>query len=72
MRIGTIGSGVIVQSILNGVAATEGISCEAVYSRSREKGCALAEKYGVQKVYTKLEDLMRDEAIDFILSLIHI
>ena len=53
MRIGTIGSGVIVQSILNGVAATEGISCEAVYSRSREKGCALAEKYGVQKVYTK-------------------
>ena len=66
MRIGTIGSGVIVQSILNGVAATEGISCEAVYSRSREKGCALAEKYGVQKVYTKLEDMMRDEAIDFI------
>ena len=50
MNIGTIGTGFIVHNILDGVALTEGIRCEAVYSRSYEKGKALADKYGVQKV----------------------
>ena len=38
MRIGTIGTGEIVRHILDAVAETEGIACEAVYSRSYEKG----------------------------------
>ncbi len=66
MRIGTIGSGDIVRSLLDGISVTEGISCEAVYSRSREKGEALSKKYGVGKVYTELNDLMNDEQVNFI------
>jgi len=66
MKIGTIGSGSIVHSLLDGICATEGICCEAVYSRSREKGESLAEKYGVKKVYTDLQDLMNDGQVDFI------
>lgn len=66
MRIGTIGSGSIVKSLLDGIQITEGISCEAVYSRSQEKGEALAAGYGVEKVYTSLNDLMKDEKVDFI------
>ena len=48
MKLGTIGTGFIVRNMLDGVALTEGIECEAVYSRSYEKGKALAEAYGVK------------------------
>ena len=66
IRLGTIGSGVIVHSILDGVTATDGISLEAVYSRSEEKGRRLAEEYGAAKVYTDLDALFSDEAVNFI------
>lgn len=66
IKLGTIGSGVIVHSILDGVKATDGISLEAVYSRSEEKGRQLADAYGAQKVYTKLEDLMEDPEVNFV------
>ena len=66
MRIATIGSGSIVHSFLDGVSVTDGICCEAVYSRSYEKGKALAEKYGVAKVYTELEEMMGDPQVDFV------
>lgn len=64
--LGTIGSGEIVRNLLDGIAVTDGIQCEAVYSRSREKGMQLAEAYNVEKIYTSLEDLMTDEAVNFI------
>ena len=38
MRVGTIGSGFIVRYILENIAKTEGICCEAVYSRKMETG----------------------------------
>ena len=66
MRIGTIGSGFIVRTILEKVAITQGISCEAVYSRNYETGRKLADDFGVRKVYTDLNDLCSDENIDFI------
>ncbi len=66
IRLGTIGSGAIVRSILDNVKLTEGIRLEAVYSRTEEKGRSLASDYGVDKVYTSLEDLFADEAVNFI------
>lgn len=66
MKVGTIGSGDIVKSMLDAIRLTEGISCEVVYSRSLEKGQALAAMYDVKKVYTSLEDLMNDPAVNFI------
>ena len=66
MKLGTIGTGFIVHNILDGVMQTEGITCEAVYSRSEEKGRALAEKYGAKKVYTKLTDMLEDGEVDFV------
>lgn len=66
IRLGTIGTGFIVNNILNGVKAVEGISLEAVYSRSEEKGRFLAGKYGAKKVYTELEELLSDEEVNFI------
>ncbi|NBH83665.1 gfo/Idh/MocA family oxidoreductase [bacterium C-53] len=66
MKLGTIGSGVIVRSILDGVKVTEGISLEAVYSRTEEKGRELAEAYGAEKVYTDLEAFLSDDELNFI------
>lgn len=66
IRLGTIGSGVIVHSILDGVQKTQGIRCAAVYSRSGEKGQALADCYGVAKVYTDMEAFLADEEINFV------
>lgn len=66
IRLGTIGSGVIVHSILDGVMQTEGIRCAAVYSRTEEKGRSLANDYGVKKVYTDMDEFLQDEETNFI------
>ena len=66
IRLGTIGSGVIVHSILDNVALTDGIRLEAVYSRSQEKGEALAQQYGAEKVYTDMDTFLADEAVNFV------
>lgn len=64
IRLGTIGSGVIVESLLDQVTKTDGIRLTAVYSRSREKGTQLAEKYGSPAVYTDLDAFFREGAFD--------
>lgn len=66
IRLGTIGSGSIVHSILDNVEKTEGIRLAAVYSRSRETGEALADAYGVSKVYTDMEEFLGDEEVNFV------
>jgi predicted dehydrogenase len=66
IRLGTIGSGVIVHSILDGVKLTDGIRCVAVYSRTKEKGDKLALAYNVQKVYTDMDKFLADEEINFV------
>jgi predicted dehydrogenase len=66
IRLGTIGSGVIVHSILDGVKMTDGIRCVAVYSRTKEKGDKLAFDYNVQKVYTDMDKFLADEEINFV------
>lgn len=66
IRLGTIGSGFIVQNILDAAARTERIRLEAVYSRSEEKGYALARKNGASKVYTNLDAMLDDPVINTI------
>ncbi len=66
MRLGTIGSGMIVRKVLEAVQVTEGIRCEAVYSRDESTGRTLAGRHGVRKVYTRLEDLLVDPEVDFV------
>lgn len=66
MNIGTIGTGQIVSKIIDNIQKTGHLRCTAVYSRSEEKGRALADAFGIGKVYTQLEALMADEDIDVI------
>lgn len=64
VRLGTIGSGVIVHTILNHVSVTNGIELEAVYSRSEEKARKLAGEYGCQKIYTDMDAFLADEEVN--------
>lgn len=66
IRLGTIGSGVIVHSILDNVRITEGIRLVAVYSRSQEKGDLLAAEYGAGKVYTDMDAFLTDPDVNFV------
>lgn len=66
IRLGTIGSGIIVHSILDNVAVTQGIRLTAVYSRSRETGDALAAKYKADRVYTDMDAFLADEEVNFV------
>lgn len=66
MIIGTVGTGAIVETILENVQKVEGISCAAVYSRKEESGKKLAGKFQIQKVYTDYDAMCRDELINFI------
>ena len=66
IKLGTIGSGFIVHSILDNVMVTDGITLEAVYSRSAEKAAALAEEYGCQKTYTDMDAFLADEEINLV------
>lgn len=66
IRLGTIGSGVIVHSVLGNVLKTPGIRLTAVYSRSQEKGDALAAEFGAKKVYTDMDAFLADEDTNFV------
>lgn len=66
MKIGTIGTGNIVTWVMTEAVRVAGVTYEAVCSRKEETGRALAERFGVGKVYTKLEDMLADPEIDWV------
>jgi len=66
IRLGTIGSGFIVLAKLSNVQRTDGIRLVAVYSRSQEKGEALASSFGVKRVYTDMDAFLTDEDMNFV------
>ena len=64
VKLGTIGSGNIVHTILDCVLRTPDIQLEAVYSRTQEKGESLAKQYGAGKVYTDLAAFLADSEVN--------
>lgn len=66
IRLGTIGSGFIVRTILNCVQQVPNIRLVAVYSRSAQTGRELAAEFGAQKVYTDMDAFLQDEDINFV------
>lgn len=64
IRLGTIGSGAIVHSILDAASRTDGICLEAVYSRTRDRAQSLADQYGCGKIYTDMASFLADPRIN--------
>ena len=66
IRLGTIGSGMIVHAILDCAKQVEGIRLVAAYSRDRAKGEELAAEYGASKVYTDMDEFLKDEELNVV------
>lgn len=66
MNIGAIGTSFIMDTILENMKKVPGIHCQAIYSRNREKGQVLADKFSISKVYTSLEEMCQDSELDWI------
>lgn len=66
MKIGTVGTGFIVDNFINAVAEIPGAEVTAVYSRTHEKAAAFAEKHGIKKYYSSKDELLKDKELDFI------
>ena len=66
MQIGTIGTGPIVETFLAACQQVPSVQVSAVYSRSVEKAAALASRFGITRIYTTMDVLLGDPAIDTI------
>lgn len=66
MKIGTIGTGFIVEDFLKAVAQIPDMECVAIYSRTQENGEKVARHFGVETVYTNLYEMFADENVNFI------
>lgn len=66
MRVGTIGTGFIVDRFLEALSKIEGAECKAMYTRKKENAISQAEKFQIDTIYTNLDELFADSNIDFI------
>ncbi|MDQ0360911.1 Gfo/Idh/MocA family protein [Breznakia pachnodae] len=66
MKIGTIGSGMIVDRFIQAIEMTEGVELVAVYSRGEEKAKEFAQKHNAKKYYVDMDEMLADQEIDTI------
>ena len=68
MNIAVAGSGSIVDKFLDAICEVDGTNPVAIYSRCTPQsgGVKLADKYGIEKIYTDYSDMLKDDGIDFV------
>jgi predicted dehydrogenase len=66
MNVATIGTGVIVDRMIDAISRTEGMNLYGVYSRSMAKAQNFAAKHGAQKAWDDLDAMLADENVDIV------
>lgn len=66
MKIATIGSGPIVHGFLDAINQVEDVECTAVYSRKTETAKPLAERYGVNQIFTDLDEMFSSPDVEVV------
>lgn len=64
IRWGIAGAGGIANKFAKAVENVEGATLAAVASRSEERGCAFAEKYDIENVFTSYEEMAASNEVD--------
>ena len=64
VRFATIGTNWITGDFVTAAKTCRGFEYKAVLSRSEEKGCDFAERFGAEKVYTDIDLMLSDPEID--------
>ena len=66
MNLCAIGTGAITKSMLAEFARSDALQVTAIYSRREETGKAVAEEFGIGKVYTSMEEMLADPGIQMV------
>lgn len=66
MNLCAIGTGAITKSMLAEFARSDVLHVTAVYSRREETGKAVAQEFGIGKVYTSMEEMLADPTIEMV------
>ncbi len=66
MRVATIGSGFIVDRMIQTVHEVNGLELYCVYSRTEQKAKSFAEKHNVSVYYTDLIEMLNDPLVDIV------
>ena len=66
MNIGILGTGSIARTMVAEFAKVPAFRCEAVCSRQRATGEALAQQFGIPKVYTDYDAMLADPDIELV------
>lgn len=66
MNLCAIGTGAITKSMLAEFNRSEVLHVTAIYSRKEETGRAMAEEFGIEKVYTSMDEMLADASIDMV------
>lgn len=64
MKLATIGSGKIVDTMFKAIEDIDGIEPVAVYSRTQQKADEFAKKHQVPKAYSDMDQMLADDEID--------
>ena len=66
MNLCAIGTGAITKSMLAEFQRSDVLRCTSIYSRKEETGRAMAETFGLERVYTDFDVMLADPAIDMV------
>ncbi len=66
MNLCAIGTGAITRSMLAEFQRSPVLHVSAIYSRKEETGRAMAEEFGIGRVFTDLDEMLADPAIDMV------
>lgn len=66
MNICAIGTGAITKSMLAEFQRSDVLRVTSIYSRKEETGRAMAEQFGLERVYTSMDEMLADPAIDMV------
>ncbi|MFK3938267.1 Gfo/Idh/MocA family protein [Alkalihalobacillus sp. NPDC078783] len=64
MKLGIVGSGMIVHDLLSFVSDISTIAVEGIYARSKEKVQTLQDKHSIKTTYVNYEDMLHNQQID--------
>ena len=66
MNLCAIGTGAITKSMLAEFQRSDILHVTSIYSRKEETGRAMAQQFGIEKVYTNMDEMLADPAVDMV------
>lgn len=67
IKFAIIGTSSISEKFIDALKSTEGCEAYALLSRDENKGKRFAEKFGIEKIYTNIEEMLKDKDIQALL-----